>query len=97
MLTHTGHSLDQQYWQKCLCPPPLDTIVWNINGLITMDEIQKVVRSMQCNKAPGPDDLPIEFYKAFFETNVDPTVDPTVDPSDLGDPGDPGKPPLYYI
>jgi len=32
-----------------------------------MDEIQKAVRSMQCNKAPGPDGLPIEFYKAFFE------------------------------
>ena len=22
----TGHSLDQQYWQECLGPPPLDTI-----------------------------------------------------------------------
>ncbi|VDN26439.1 unnamed protein product [Cylicostephanus goldi] len=62
-----------------------------------MDEIQKVVRSMQCNKAPGPDGLPIEFYKAFFETNVDPTTDPTTDPTvdptiDPGDPGNPGEP-----
>ena len=97
----TGHSLDQQYWQECLGPPPLDTIEWNINGPITMDEIQKAVRSMQCNKAPGPDGLPIEFYKAFFETNVDPTTDPTTDPTvdptvdptiDPGDPGNPGEP-----
>jgi len=85
----TGHSLDQQYWQECLGPPPLDTIVWNINGPITMDEIQKAVRSMQCNKAPGPDGLLIEFYKAFFETNFNPTVDSTID---SGNPGESGKP-----
>jgi len=53
-----------------------------------MDKIQKAVRSMQCNKAPGPDGLPIEFYKAFFETNVDPTTDP----SDPGNPCESGKP-----
>jgi len=77
----TGHSLDQKYWQECLGPPSTDTTVWNINGPITMDEIQKVVRSMQCNKAPGPDGLPVEFYKAFFESSLGPTVDPAVDPT----------------
>jgi len=41
-----------------------------------------MVQSIQCNKAPGPDGLPIEFYKTFSETNVDPTVDPTVYPGD---------------
>ena len=50
------------------------------------------MRSMQCNKASGPDGLPIEFYKAFFETNVDPTVDSKIDP---GDPGNPGMDPRY--
>ena len=44
-------------------PPP----VWNINGPITMDEIEKVIRQMKNDKAPGPDGIPVEFYKAFFE------------------------------
>jgi len=39
---------------------------WDINDPITMDEIQNTVLDMQNNKAPGPDGIPIEFFKAFF-------------------------------
>ena len=33
-----------------------------------MAEIKNVISTMKNNKAPGPDGLPIEFYKAFFNT-----------------------------
>jgi len=47
-----------------------DTTVWNINGPITMEEIHKAVRSMQCNKAPGdPGDLGIDTLNALDDGN----------------------------
>jgi len=60
-----------------------------------MNESQNAVRLMQCNKAPGPDVLPIEFYKAFFETNGDsgkPGIEPDKPGIDTGHPGEPGQP-----
>jgi len=39
---------------------------WNINDPISIIKIKNVIQSMKNNKAPGPDGLPIEFYKAFF-------------------------------
>jgi len=31
-----------------------------------MEEIQNIVLDMKNNSAPGPNDIPIEFFKAFF-------------------------------
>jgi len=41
-------------------------IPWNINDLISLSDIRNTVLSMKRNKAPEPDGIPIEFYKAFF-------------------------------
>jgi len=62
----TKHSLDKSYLKNVLGPPPENSSIWNINSPITMSEIQETVLSMKINKAPGPDGIPIEFFKAFF-------------------------------
>ena len=62
----TKHSLDKSYWENVLGPPPENSTTWNINSPITMSEIQETVLSMENNKAPGKDGIPIEFFKAFF-------------------------------
>jgi len=41
-------------------------LLGNINDPITMDEIQNTVLDTENNKAPGPDSIPMEFFKAFF-------------------------------
>jgi len=33
---------------------------------ITINDIRNTISSMKNNKAPGPDGIPIEFYKAQF-------------------------------
>ena len=61
------HSLDKEYWEKVLGPPPENSTIWNINDPITLPEIQETILSMKNNKAPGPDGIPVEFFKAFFK------------------------------
>ena len=46
-----------------------NSVSWNINDSITIDEIKYTVQSMKNNKAPGPDGIPIEFYKSFFKNS----------------------------
>lgn len=33
----------------------------------TKESLRKIMYDMKCNKTPGPDGIPVEFYKQFFE------------------------------
>ena len=37
-------------------------------GLIKLNDIEKVLKSMKLNKTPGNDGLPVELYKKFWKT-----------------------------
>ena len=62
----TQHSLDNEYWVSLFGTNPNNNPTWDINDFITMEEIQNTVLDMKNNKAPEPDGIPIEFFKAFF-------------------------------
>ena len=38
-----------------------------LNSLITDDEVKQSISRLHANKAPGPDDLPAEFFKCTSE------------------------------
>ena len=38
-------------------------------GKITAEECAKVLQSFQLNKAPGNDEIPVEFYIKFWQIN----------------------------
>ena len=65
----TNHSLDEDYWNKTLDNLPTSSEPWNINQPISMEEIESTILLMKNNKAPGPDGIPAEFYKAFFKNS----------------------------
>ena len=62
----SGHSLNRNFWIHALRNISLRSSTWNINGPITIEDIKKTISSMKNNKAPGPNGIPIEFYKALF-------------------------------
>ena len=65
----TSHSLNEDYWKNVLGSSQVSSNSWNINHPITMSEIESTVRDMKNNKAPGPDGIPTEFFKAFFKND----------------------------
>jgi len=62
----TQHSLDNEYWVNLFGINPNNNPTWDINDPINMEDIQSTVLDIKNNKAPGPDGIPIEFFKAFF-------------------------------
>jgi len=62
----TQHSLNNEYRVSLFQTNPNNNPTWDINDSITMEEIQNTVLDMKNNKTPGPDGIPIEFFKAFF-------------------------------
>ena len=62
----SGHSLNRNYQNHAPRNISLRSSAWNINGPITIEDIKKTISSMKNNKAPGPNGIPIEFYKALF-------------------------------
>ena len=58
--------MDNEYWVSLFGTNPNNNPTWDINDPITMEEVQNTVLDMNNNKAPGPDGIPIEFFKAFF-------------------------------
>eukprot|EP00833_Pecoramyces_ruminatium_P002775 jgi/Orpsp1_1/1176807/evm.model.c7180000059111.1 len=62
----SGHSLNSDYWANVFRNNHRNPTTWNINESISYSDIRNTVLSMKSNKAPGPDGIPIEFYKALF-------------------------------
>jgi len=68
----SGHSMYKPYW-----PNPYDKALYNykknkvraINQDISIEEIVSAIESTPNFKASGPDNIPIEFFKALFYRN----------------------------
>jgi len=50
----SGHSLNCNYWNHVIRNISLRSSAWNINGLITIEDIKNTISSMKNNKTPGP-------------------------------------------
>jgi len=50
----TGHSLNRSYWENIFLSNHRNSVTWDINEPITIEEIRDTVLSMKNNKAPGP-------------------------------------------
>ena len=60
--------LDDQIWLTDQLEKKLDDLSREqCEGPLTTDEITKAVKKMQNNKTPGPDGIPKEFYKHFWD------------------------------
>lgn len=43
-----------------------------LSNAVTLEELQKALQNMECNKGPGIDGLPVEFHKTFWaEVSLD--------------------------
>ena len=50
--------------------PPVNKINWKITNKIRTSSKNNRVRDMKNNKAPGPNGIPTEFFKAFFKNDT---------------------------
>jgi len=62
----TSHSLNCTYWERVFRFNYRNNIIWNTNDLISILEIKNIILLLKNNKSPGPDRIPIEFYKSLF-------------------------------
>jgi len=70
----SGHSLYKPYWSNPANKELYDykkNKEWDINQDISIDEIVSAIESTPNFKASGPDDIPIELFKALFYRNED--------------------------
>jgi len=64
----TGHSLYKPFWSNPANHKLYNfsnNIEWDINGEISIEEIRSAISDIPKFKASGPDDVPIEFFKAI--------------------------------
>ena len=64
-----GQSLSSNYWKNSYITKSIiseDHCEWNINQEISKEEIKEAILSTPNYKASGPDNIPIEFYKAML-------------------------------
>jgi hypothetical protein len=65
----TSIDLDESFIQDISQVSDTENEILTAN--FTIDEVKKVVFSLEHNKAPGPDGFPVEFYQAFWEVIKD--------------------------
>ena len=67
-----GYSLSYSYWNNSYIKKHIiadEHPDWDINQEISKDEIKEAILSTPNYKASGPDNIPIEFYKALLPNN----------------------------